>query len=79
MTGRPHSQTAAGAVERRYSQTALAVDAAARELQTYAGLILRDLDENRVPSVRGILDAALRLSRDAEVMHALSALPSTPD
>lgn len=78
-TETPHSRTSPGAVQGVYLGRELAVRQSAEEARTYAEMILRDLDEGRVPSVRGVIDAALKLSKDIEVMSALAALPAEQD
>jgi hypothetical protein len=76
MNEAPKHQTAPGAASRAYLQRELAVREAAEQVRVYAADILRDLDEGRVPSVRGTLDGALKLARDIEVMAAMATLPA---
>jgi hypothetical protein len=54
-------------------QRALDVQEAAERLRANADYILQDLDRARTPRLRSVLDDALKLARDIEVMTVLSA------
>ena len=79
MMSAPHPLTPPGAARDVYLQRALAVREAAEQLQANAGYILSDLDRARTPVLRSVLDDALKLARDIEVMTALAALPAEED
>jgi hypothetical protein len=75
----PHPLTPPGVVRRTYQQRELAVREVAERLQANAGYILDDLDRGRLPVLRSVLDSALKLARDIEVMTALDACQAGED
>ena len=70
----PHPLTPPDVVRDAYLTRQLAVEETARQLQANAGYILQDLERGRTPSLRSVLDNALKLARDIEVMAALAGL-----
>jgi hypothetical protein len=75
----PHPLTPPDVVRDAYLTRQLAVEETARQLQANAGYILQDLERGRTPSLRSVLDNALKLARDIEVMTAVAALPAAED
>jgi len=75
----PHPVTPPGLARDAYLTRALAVQEAAERLLANAGYILQDLDRARTPRLRSVLDDALKLARDIEVMDALSAFQPTEE
>lgn len=69
----PHPLTPPDVARDAYLQRALDVQEAAERLRANADYILQDLDRARTPRLRSVLDDALKLARDIEVMTVLSA------